>query len=165
LLFELQKNGVQISPILHGAGLSSTGDPALDRRFPLDEFYDIPKETLEKIQLAKKHSRRVIAVGTTVTRALETAFQNSRPTASKGRTALRLGSSSHLKVVDGLLTGMHEIGTSHAELMLAFSSRGSKMLYAIDQETRDYHSHEYGDLMLLLRQSAPGPRYYLRWLF
>lgn len=165
LLFELQKKGIGIASILHGAGLSSTGDPELDRRLPLEEYYQVPKETIEAIKRAKAQGRRVIALGTTVTRALETVFQNPSKVSLQGQTKLRLGPASKLKIVDGMITGMHEIGTSHAEMMLAFGPSHSKMLQEIEKQTQDYRSHEYGDLALLIRSKDSEQIHFLKWLF
>ena len=64
---------IGFATVTHAAGLSSTGDPRLDLRFPLDEPYNIPAVTAEAISRARSRGDRVVAVGTTVVRALEDA--------------------------------------------------------------------------------------------
>jgi S-adenosylmethionine:tRNA ribosyltransferase-isomerase len=65
--------GVNFAALSHAAGLSSTGDADLDRRLPFDEFYRIPHSCAAAIEAAKSRSGRVIAIGTSVVRALESA--------------------------------------------------------------------------------------------
>lgn len=150
-LFKLQEKGVQVATLLHSAGLSSTGDDNFDQAFPLDEYFEIPNETIAAIQQTKAQRGRVIAVGTTVTRALESAYLHSEIIQQKGRTTLRLSANTQLKVVDVLLTGMHEPDTSHANLMEAFAKPGVALIPKIEEVSKDYRSHEYGDLTLLAR--------------
>jgi S-adenosylmethionine:tRNA ribosyltransferase-isomerase len=71
LLLDLTRRGVRIASLTHAAGLSSTGDPALDALLPLPERFEIPEATVTAVREAKARGGRVIAVGTTVTRALE----------------------------------------------------------------------------------------------
>lgn len=139
LLFELQKIGVKIAPVMHGAGLSSTGDASFDKRFPLDEYYEVPAQTIEAAQAAK----RVIAIGTSACRAIESAARTKQ---LKGRTTLRIDALTDLHLTDALLTGMHEPETSHFDLMSAFGETEF-----LTRETNDYRSHEYGDLTLIFR--------------
>ncbi|MEZ4299163.1 MAG: S-adenosylmethionine:tRNA ribosyltransferase-isomerase, partial [Polyangiaceae bacterium] len=124
LLAELRERGVEIATLTHAAGLSATGDPALDARLPLPERYRIPEETARAVERARRGERRVVAVGTSVVRALEGCFaEHGRLVAGSGVTDLRLGPETRLRVVTDLLTGMHEPGTSHFELLQAFASR------------------------------------------
>lgn len=145
-VLNLRKKGVDVVPILHAAGLSSTGEPDLDSRFPLDEYYAVPRQTLERANVARARGRRVVALGTTVTRALESAFSSQR---LSGYTDLRLDGGRTLGLVTSLITGMHEEGTSHAELMEAFC--GCEQIKAANREAeeRNYLAHEYGDLAIL----------------
>lgn len=135
--------------LIHGAGLSSTGDPKLDAIFPLDEYFEIPIETAMQIQTTRQNGGRIVAVGTTVVRALESAGFAEDRTYLKGRTTLRLSKENPVKVVDLLLTGMHEPGTSHIQLIGAFGIDPLTTLPG--SETSDYFSHEYGDLTLVVR--------------
>lgn len=146
LLQALRARGVRIATLLHGAGLSSTGDPKLDARLPLAEYFEVPASTLEAARDARLRGHRVIALGTTVARALESAFALDRP---RGYTDLKLGAQTRLRITTSLVTGMHEEGTSHAELMRAF--RGTELLRQADREAKErgYRAHEYGDLAFL----------------
>jgi S-adenosylmethionine:tRNA ribosyltransferase-isomerase len=90
-------------------------------------------------------------VGTTVVRALEGSFaQRGCLLASAGRTDLRIGPRFRPKVVDGLLTGIHEPGTSHFELTQAFASAGLLERAQAHAAALGYLSHEFGDSMLIL---------------
>lgn len=151
----LRANGVDIVRVTHGAGLSSSGDPKLDARLPLEERYAIEEETCLAIERARSRRGRVVAVGTSVVRALESAVgPDGRIVAGEGRTSLRIGKDTALRVVDAILTGMHEVGTSHFELLEAFADR-DLLLAAIDRGDREgYLLHELGDSMLLFAKGA-----------
>src|SRR5262249_5951118 len=68
-----RQRGIGLGTITHAAGISSTGDPALDLRLPFDEPYRIPEQTAAAIAQAKAANGRIVAIGTTVVRALESA--------------------------------------------------------------------------------------------
>ena len=143
----LRKKGVGLAWLTHAAGISSSGDAATDRRLPLAERYLIPRETVEAVSRAK----RVIAVGTSVVRALEGCrLRNGRLVPGEGLTGLRLGRSFKLKVVDGLLTGMHELGESHFRLLESFAPRELLLRAQAEGEAQGYLSHEFGDSCLIL---------------
>lgn len=149
-LFRLKNRGIEFATLLHAAGLSSTGDAGLDQRLPLNEFYQIPTEVLARVNLARAQGRRVIALGTTVARALESAKASLLHSSSaSGYTSLRLGPDHPARVVTTLITGMHAQGTSHAELMKAFCPPILLREAEHEAEERGYRSHEYGDLTLV----------------
>lgn len=146
-LLALLARGARLATITHAAGLSATGDPAIDRALPLPERFDIPEATVEAIARAE----RVIAVGTSVVRALEGSvalFGAVRATSAV--TDLRIDARTDLHVVDGLLTGMHDPGTSHWDLLGAFVP--SSLLAAADAHASSagYLGHELGDETLVL---------------
>jgi S-adenosylmethionine:tRNA ribosyltransferase-isomerase len=152
LLLALRHRGVELARLTHAAGLSATGDAALDERLPLPERYDIPADTVEAVDRAQGRGGRVVAVGTTVTRALEgaAAIGGGRLVAGIGTTDLHLGPRTRRNVVDGILTGAHDAGTSHFRLLEAFApppllSRAHDLA-----EASGYRSHEFGDAMLVL---------------
>lgn len=148
-IFELQKKGVEVVPIRHGAGLSSTGSELLDQKLPLAEWFSIGESSAGRINSAKKEGRKIFALGTTVARALESAIANGEVVAQGGLTTLRLGSDYKLQVVDGLITGMHEPGSSHLELLNSFCPRErTQRLYALAGKD-GFLAHEYGDLAFL----------------
>jgi S-adenosylmethionine:tRNA ribosyltransferase-isomerase len=114
----------------------------------LPERYSIPESTADAIQRA----RRVIAVGTSVTRALEGCYATfGEVRAADAITDLRIDERTELHVVDALLTGMHEPGTSHYDLMQAFS--GDRLLARADAHASalGYLGHEFGDATLIMR--------------
>lgn len=154
MLRELVRGGVALASVTHAAGLSATGDPALDAALPLPERFDIPRETVDSIERARARGARVVAVGTTVVRALEgsAALHAGRPTEGEGVTDLRLGPGFRPKVVDGLLTGVHEAGTSHYALLEAFVAPATLAAATRYAEEEGYLSHEFGDAMLVLER-------------
>jgi len=146
----LKKRGVQFVTITQAAGISSTGDPELDALLPFDEPYLIPPSTALAIRNAQARDGRVVAIGTTVVRTLEDAAAlNGSIRSGHGVAALRIGRSSRLRVVDAILSGTHESGTSHHELLRAFVN--DETLSRIDRELalRDYRTHEFGDSIFL----------------
>lgn len=145
LVLKLKSKGVKIMPLLHSAGISSTGDANLDKLLPLEEFYSIPESTWQAIQSSKG---RVIALGTSVTRAVESAAHFGK---LSGLTDLKLGRDSRVQFIDTLVTGMHDEGTSHAELMKAFCNEATLREANRQAEDLGYLSHEYGDLTLITR--------------
>lgn len=157
LLDLLRARGIEFATLTHAAGLSSTGDPVLDARLPFDEPYHLPASTVEAIGRARSRQGRVVALGTTVARALEhAAAQAAGLRSGPGLATNRLGSASTLRVVDVLLSGTHEAGSSHHDLLRAFVD--DETLARIDAalEAGGYRSHEFGDSVLLER--GPQPR-------
>ena len=146
-LFALRDRGVRLARITHAAGLSSTGDPAIDAMLPLPERYEVPRETLDAIESTHPSGGRVVAVGTTVVRALESA---ARTGAREGVTDLRIGAETRLHLVDGILTGMHAPTESHYDLLQAFASREVLDRAFAHAEERGYLCHEFGDSALIL---------------
>jgi S-adenosylmethionine:tRNA ribosyltransferase-isomerase len=150
-----RERGVVFATLSHAAGLSSTGDVDLDRRLPFDEFYRIPHSCTAAIKTTKSRSRRVIAIGTSVVRALESAANaNGTVHAGEGRASGRIARGARLRVVDAILTCVHQPGESHYELLRAFA--GDRVLDNVRAavEDRDYCPHEFGDSLLIDRQAA-----------
>lgn len=156
LLLEIVRRGVSVASLTHAAGLSSTGDPELDARLPLPERFEIPASTVEAIRRTRAASGRVIAVGTTVVRALEgCAEQNGGEiVAGAGVVDFIVRRGHARRVVDGLLTGMHEPHASHFELLTAFADK-ALIEAAYDHAAKEgYLGHEYGDSNLILGRSS-----------
>jgi S-adenosylmethionine:tRNA ribosyltransferase-isomerase len=149
LLTALKARGVAFATLTHAAGISSTGDDALDARLPLDEPYFIPQATVGAIATARASGGRVIALGTTVTRALEHAATRGPVRAGKGLANQRLGPRSALNVVDAIISGTHEPGTSHYELLRAFAPDALLRSAATALEAGGYLTHEFGDSVLI----------------
>jgi len=151
-LLALRRRGVGVARVTHAAGLSSTGDAALDRRLPLPERFEVPFETVRAVTRARRRGGRVIAVGTTVTRALEgnAALHGGRLRAACGSTDHLLGPGVPRRVVDGLWTGLHGPGTSHFALAESFAGRALLERALQAAEAAGYVGEEFGDGMLLL---------------
>jgi S-adenosylmethionine:tRNA ribosyltransferase-isomerase len=151
---EMRAHGVAFATITHAAGISSTGDPELDRRLPFDEPYRIPSTTAFAIRRALARGGRVIAIGTTVVRALEHAAGcDGIVRAGDGVADQRIGPATALHVVDAILSGTHEPGTSHYELLAAFVDEDTLARIDADLGARVYRTHEFGDSVLIERSS------------
>jgi S-adenosylmethionine:tRNA ribosyltransferase-isomerase len=157
VLASLREVGVRFATLTHAAGISSTGDATLDALLPLDEPYRIAPATALAIDRARKRSERIVAIGTTVVRALEHSaamFDGAVPPGERVATG-KLGASSELRVVDAILSGAHEAGTSHHRLLRAFVD--AKTLERVDREfvASDYRTHEFGDSIFIDRNHPP----------
>lgn len=118
---------------------------------PLPEYYLVPYSTIDLVEKARKKGRRVIAVGTTCVRALESVDAGTHTQKGvEGYTSLTLNENHRLKNVDGLITGFHDHESSHYELLKAFQP--PKLLEKLYREaTRlGYRGGVFGDLCLLL---------------
>lgn len=154
-LTAIRDRGVAFATLTHAASISSTGDPDLDRRLPFDEPYHIPTVTARAIRRARDRGGRLVAVGTTVVRALESAATpDGRVRVGNGLAKMRIGPATKLQVVDAILTGVHETGTSHHELLGAFTE--AVTLSRVDTELADgeYRTHEFGDSVLIERRGS-----------
>ncbi len=151
-LFGLMKEGIQTAYITLHAGLSSYMDDHLDSLHLVpEEEYFINESAAEKINITREKGGRVIAIGTTVVRALESAVHNGEGVIPGHRyTHLRITPSHELQVVDALLTGLHEPGASHLDMLTAFVSPyylNNAYRAAVE---RKYLWHEFGDLNLII---------------
>jgi len=159
----LRDRRIGLATISLHAGLSTYGDPAVDRAFVPPEAYRVPEATAAAVDLCRTTGGRVIAVGTTVVRALETAAGDSRSgdgrvRAGAGVTRLRIWPGHRLLAVDGLLTGLHEPEASHLDLLGAFvAPEVLERAYTVALEA-GYLWHEFGDVCLVLGGSAELPR-------
>jgi S-adenosylmethionine:tRNA ribosyltransferase-isomerase len=146
VLLALRRAGVGVAQLTHAAGMSSTGDAALDAALPWPERYAIPERTAEAIAAAHARGGRVIAVGTTVVRALEA----SGGAAGEGIATLRIGPDYAPRVIDGLISGLHAPGESHFELLSAFAPR-DRLARALElAAAHGLSAHELGDACLIL---------------
>lgn len=152
VILDFQSRGVQVVNVTHATGLSTTGDDQLDQLLPFPERSYIREGAARIINAAKKHNKRVIAVGTGVTRALESAAIADTSRVAHGEFVSRekLHPEYHRKIVDGLLSGLHEKDSSHLQLLGSFVNE-TFLLQAYEQaQNKNYLGHEYGDLSLLL---------------
>jgi S-adenosylmethionine:tRNA ribosyltransferase-isomerase len=142
----LERNGVRVVPLVLHTGVASleSEEP------PYPERYRVPAGTAEAINQAHEEGHRVIAVGTTVVRAVETvAASNGRVGPGEGWTDLVITPERGLYAVDGMITGFHEPRSSHLAMLEALAGREHITLaYEAALEGR-YLWHEFGDLHLL----------------
>jgi S-adenosylmethionine:tRNA ribosyltransferase-isomerase len=147
LITALVAGGVLLAPITLHAGVSSpeAHEP------PYPECYEVPAVTAGLVNAVRGWGGRVIAVGTTVVRALETvAAPDGTVHAESGWTGLVVTPERGLPAVDGLLTGWHEPAASHLQMLEAVA--GAELLersYSAALE-RGYLWHEFGDSQLIL---------------
>jgi S-adenosylmethionine:tRNA ribosyltransferase-isomerase len=141
VISEIRARGAAVVAITHAAGLSATGDRALDAALPLPERTEVPDTAWEAVQAAG----RVVAVGTSVVRALESASRGLRA----GHTSFRIGPRTKLLAVDALLTNVHVPGESHWELMRAFADDALLAEAHAFATERGYLAHEFGDHVLI----------------
>jgi len=160
LVAALSRRGIGFATLTHAAGISSTGDSVLDRRLPLDEAYRIPDATARAIVDARRLRGRVVAIGTTVVRALEhaavrdggeLACRSSVVRPGNGVANQRIGAATALRIVDAIVTGVHEPGSSHYELLRAFADDGALRRAGVALTAHAYRSHEFGDSLLVER--------------
>ena len=144
LITRLVAAGVHVAPVVLHTGVSSPerGEP------PFPERYRVPDATARLLNAARG---RVIAVGTTAVRALETVTAEDgtvRP--GTGWTRLVIGPERGLRAIDGLITGWHEPEASHLELLRAAAGDGLLDRAYHEALRRGYLWHEFGDSLLLL---------------
>jgi S-adenosylmethionine:tRNA ribosyltransferase-isomerase len=151
LVITLISRGVTVAPIILHTGVSSLeeGEP------PIAERYAVPAATADLVNLARDRGGRVIAVGTTVTRAVETvARADGWVGPGAGWTDLVLGPDRPARVVTGLITGWHAPGASH--LLLLEAVVGAEVVAAAYREAlrARFLWHEFGDSALLLADGS-----------
>ena len=147
LLKRLEAEGVRIAPLILHTGVSNleTHEP------PYKEFYRVSPETARTVNEARRLGKRVIAVGTTVIRALETVTNGEgKVHPGEGWTCLVITPERELRAVNALLTGMHEPQASHLAMLEAIAGASHiKGAYA-EALRKGYLWHEFGDLHLIL---------------
>ena len=158
LITHLVANGVRVVPLILHTGVASLEDDEP----PYEEFYRVPPETADVINAARAAGRRVIAVGTTVVRALETVTDKDGTThPGEGWTDLFITPERGIRSVDAMLTGLHEPRSTHLSMLEALAGRGSSwplatsgrehLEIAYSEALKEgYLWHEFGDLHLIL---------------
>ncbi len=155
LVTRLTARGIRIAPVTLHTGVSSqeAGEP------PLPERFRVPHETADLVNLTRREGHRVVAVGTTVVRALESAIgADGRMVAAQGWTDLVIGPQHLPRVVDSLVTGLHAPDASHLLMLEAIAGPDTvNRAYRAALRGR-YLWHEFGDVCLLLADRArPEP--------
>ncbi|WP_144555549.1 S-adenosylmethionine:tRNA ribosyltransferase-isomerase [Bacillus sp. X1(2014)] len=148
LIFKLKRQNIQLDFIQLHTGLSYLLDDTYHQSPEENiEEYHISRQTMDRIIQTKAAGKRVIAVGTTVVRALESAAKNG---VFSGTTNLYIDQQYPLKIADGIITGLHEPQASHLDMLSAFVSE-QHLLQAYNHAIEaGYLWHEFGDMNLIL---------------
>jgi S-adenosylmethionine:tRNA ribosyltransferase-isomerase len=152
MLFDLKNRDIGTSFLTLHTGLTSYMDDNVSANVLVaEEEYFIPDGTSERIAATKANGGRIIAVGTTVVRALESSASNTgNVVPGHAYTSLRITEEYSLKIADGLVTGFHEPEASHLDLISAFLTPSLIIKSYNEAISRKYLWHEFGDLSLIL---------------
>jgi S-adenosylmethionine:tRNA ribosyltransferase-isomerase len=143
---ELGRAGIELASITLHCGVASFEQPER----PSIERYVVSRETAHIVNTARRDHRRVIAVGSTALRALESAAIDGSLVASSGWTDLVIDERSDIRMADGMLTGFHDSTATHQSILRAFLD--SELLAEAYMEAAEqaYYCHEFGDSHLIL---------------
>jgi S-adenosylmethionine:tRNA ribosyltransferase-isomerase len=147
LLKRLSSKGIKIAPLVLHTGVSNleTHEP------PYKEFYRVTSETASMVNEARASGRRIIAVGTTAIRALETVTNaDGKSHAGEGWTCLVITPQRGLRAVNALLTGMHEPEASHLAILGTLAGLAHIKIAYDEALHNGYLWHEFGDLHLIM---------------
>jgi S-adenosylmethionine:tRNA ribosyltransferase-isomerase len=152
LVTRLVARGIQIAPLLLHTGVASLED----HEPPYEEFYRVPADTAARINAARARGHRIVAVGTTVVRALETvADERGSAHPGEGWTNLVITRERQLRLVNGLITGLHEPRATHLAMVerVVIAAGGTvahlERAYAEARAAR-FLWHEFGDSHLVI---------------
>ncbi len=147
LITRLVASGVQVAPLLLHTGVASLEE----HEPPYEEYYRVPAGTARAVNQARQDGRRVIAVGTTSVRALESVTgEDGIVHPGDGWTELIITPQRGLRAVEGLLTGFHEPKSSHLAMLAALAGYEHLELAYCEALHDGYLWHEFGDLHLIL---------------
>lgn len=147
LVTRLVRTGVAFAPLVLHTGVSSLEE----HEDPYPERFDVPAATAERVADTRRHGGRVVALGTTVVRALESAVDaGGEPVPASGWTDRVISPAGPPVLVDGLLTGWHEPRSSHLRMLEAVAGRPALALAYERAVALGYRWHEFGDLHLIL---------------
>jgi S-adenosylmethionine:tRNA ribosyltransferase-isomerase len=154
LVTRLVSRGIQVAPLLLHTGVASLEE----HEAPYEEYFRVPAETADRVNAAKRSGHRVVAVGTTVVRALETVTDHRGTTsAGEGWTSLVITRNRSLRAVTAMITGFHEPRATHLAIVTqvmaaAGADRPSMQLDRAYREAQlaGYLWHEFGDSHLIV---------------
>jgi S-adenosylmethionine:tRNA ribosyltransferase-isomerase len=141
----LRDRGVEIAAITLHCGVASFEAPER----PGIERFIVSRETADRVNAARRDGRRVVAVGTTVVRALETAATPGGVVATAGWTDLFIDEGYRLNAVDALLSGFHDSNATHVSMLRAFASAELLRDAYAEAAEHEYTYHEFGDVHLI----------------
>jgi S-adenosylmethionine:tRNA ribosyltransferase-isomerase len=154
VLGSLRARGIGIAPLLLHTGVASLEANEL----PYPERYRVSRRTAELVNATHERGRRVVAIGTTVVRALETATGTDGVThPAAGWTDVVITPERGVYAVDGLLTGWHAPEATHLQMLEAVAGRPALQLAYREAVAAGYHWHEFGDSHLLLPDHPRSP--------
>ncbi|HEY6041911.1 MAG TPA: S-adenosylmethionine:tRNA ribosyltransferase-isomerase, partial [Anaerolineae bacterium] len=147
LMTRLTAHGIVFAPLVLHTGVAS-----LEAHEPLyEEYYRVPPSTARLVNETHESGKRVIAVGTTVVRALETVTdENGVTNSGEGWTRLVIRADHRMRAVDGMLTGWHEPKATHLAMLESLAGAEPLALAYHEALARGYLWHEFGDLHLIL---------------
>jgi S-adenosylmethionine:tRNA ribosyltransferase-isomerase len=147
LVTRLIAKGVGVTPLVLHTGVSSLEA----NEHPYPEWYRVPPSTASRINETRAHGGRVVAIGTTVVRALESVVDRERRVhAGEGWTDVVVTPERGAHAVDGLLTGWHEPEASHLQMLEAIAGRALLDVSYAAASAEGYLWHEFGDVHLIL---------------
>jgi S-adenosylmethionine:tRNA ribosyltransferase-isomerase len=156
LVTRLVSSGIQIAPIVLHTGVASLED----HEPPYEEFYRVSPETAERVNAARRGGHRIVAVGTTVVRALETVSDERGTMApGEGWTSLVITPDRPLRVVNAMITGLHEPHATHLTMLgrvveAAGGHQGHLERAYREARVAGYLWHEFGDSHLIIGRRA-----------
>jgi S-adenosylmethionine:tRNA ribosyltransferase-isomerase len=147
LITRLVAQGVHVAPLILHTGVASMED----HEPPYEEFYRVPSETARLINTARLEGKRIVAVGTTVVRALETVTGTNGVThPGEGWTRLVITPERGLRAINAMLTGLHESKATHLAMLQALAGAEHLHMTYTEALKQGYLWHEFGDLHLIL---------------
>ena len=147
LIERLLKKGIVFAPVILHTGVSSLEE----NEKPYPEYMEIDPLTASIINNAKKQDRRIIAIGTTAVRAIETALnEEGLVIPYRGNTELFIDENYKMKIADGLLTGFHEPRASHLNMLQSIAGYEHIDMAYREAIKAGYYWHQFGDLHLIL---------------
>ncbi len=141
----LRDRGVEIAAITLHCGVASFEAPER----PGIERFIVSRQTADRVNVAHRDGRRIVAVGTTVVRALETAATPDGVVAAAGWTDLFIDEGYRLNAVDALLSGFHDSNATHVSMLRAFTSAELLRDAYAEAAEHEYTCHEFGDVHLI----------------
>ena len=152
LLETLRQNGVEIEEVLLHVGLGTfkpVSEEDIEDHEMHSEYYEISQETADRINKAKAEGRRIISVGTTSTRALESAAKDGRLQAGSGWTNIFIYPGYKWQIIDGLITNFHLPKSTLMMLVSALSTREHILAAYKEAVAQRYRFFSFGDAMFI----------------
>ena len=147
LIAQLTARGIQFAPLILHTGLASLEN----HEPPYEEYYRVPTETARIVNAARQARRRIIAVGTTCVRALETVTDSDGFTyPGEGWTSIVVTPERGVRSINALLTGLHEPRATHLAMLEALAGRKHLQIAYAEALREHYLWHEFGDVHLIL---------------